>query len=81
MLHYRPNGSDRARLGTVVAKRLAKRAVQRNLVKRLSREAFRHCRETLAAHDLIMRLHVSIREASRAELRDDIAALLRRLPR
>ncbi|MBP8203607.1 MAG: ribonuclease P protein component [Pseudomonas sp.] len=81
MLHYRPNGSDRARLGAVVAKRLAKRAVQRNLLKRLAREAFRQRRAELSAHDLILRLHVSVREATRAQLREDIASLLRRLPR
>lgn len=45
-----------ARLGLVVAKRLARRAVQRNLLKRLAREAFRHARASLPPYDLVLRL-------------------------
>lgn len=45
-----------ARLGLVIAKKLARRAVQRNLLKRLAREAFRHSRSGLPAYDLVLRL-------------------------
>ncbi len=45
-----------ARLGLVVPKRNAKRAVHRNLIKRLAREAFRHVCSTLPACDLVLRL-------------------------
>src|SRR5262245_45596093 len=34
-VHYRPNGLATARMGVVVAKKLARRAVLRNLVKRI----------------------------------------------
>lgn len=78
-LHYRPNGGDTARLGVVVAKKLAKRAVLRNLVKRIARDLFRHRRATLPAHDLIVRLAAPPKEASRRELRDDLESLLLRL--
>ncbi len=40
-LYQRPNSLDHPRLGIVVAKRLAQRAVTRNMIKRIAREAFR----------------------------------------
>ena len=67
-----------ARLGLVVAKRLAKRATLRNTVKRLAREAFRHVCDRLPPIDLVVRLagridpqlkiDPSVRKAWRAEL-------------
>jgi len=54
MLYVRPNGLDHARLGVVVAKRLAPRALTRNMVKRLTRELFRQT--ALPAVDCIVRL-------------------------
>lgn len=45
-----------ARLGVIVPKRLAGRAVLRNLLKRLGREAFRHARPRLPAIDIVLRL-------------------------
>ncbi|MDR2000893.1 MAG: ribonuclease P protein component [Zoogloeaceae bacterium] len=45
---------DRARLGLIIPKRFAKRAVLRNLLKRLAREAFRHTR--LPPVDIVLRL-------------------------
>lgn len=45
-----------ARLGLIVPKRLAKRAVLRNLIKRLAREAFRNVSGTLPPADLVLRL-------------------------
>ena len=40
----RPTGRSAARLGLTVARRAAKRAVDRNKLKRLARESFRHQR-------------------------------------
>ena len=54
VLYLRPNVIGHARLGVVVAKRLAPRAVTRNLIKRLAREVFRHA--ALGAVDCIVRL-------------------------
>ncbi|WP_345795344.1 ribonuclease P protein component [Thauera sp. JM12B12] len=81
MLHYRPNALDTARLGVVVAKKLAKRANVRNLVKRIARETFRRHRQSLPAMDLVVRLHAPVAKATRSELHLDLLALLQRLPR
>ncbi|MGC3962645.1 MAG: ribonuclease P protein component [Rhodocyclaceae bacterium] len=80
VLHYRPSEAG-PRLGVVVAKKLARHAVTRNLLKRLSREHFRRVRTTLPPCDLILRLSRPVKGVSRAHLRRDIAALIGRLPR
>ena len=81
IVHYRPNDRNTARLGVVVAKKLAKRANVRNLVKRIARETFRRHREALPAMDLVVRLHAPVAKATRAEMNLDLLALLQRLPR
>ena len=79
MLHYRPCEQPGARLGVVVAKRLAKRANLRNLVKRIVREQFRRRRSALPAVDMIVRLHAPVDQATRRMINDDIVRLLDRL--
>lgn len=73
------------RLGLVVAKKLAHHAVQRNLLKRLAREVFRHARQSLPSYDLILRLSKSpagkMDRGLRRGLRTEIDELLIRLPR
>jgi ribonuclease P protein component len=54
VLYTRPNALPHARLGVVVAKRFAPRAVTRNTIKRVSRELFRTM--PLPAVDCIVRL-------------------------
>jgi ribonuclease P protein component len=80
VLHYRP-GKDLARLGLVIARKLARHAVTRNLLKRLAREHFRHIRANLPAHDMALRLAQKTDGATREQLREDIASLFARLPR
>jgi len=90
-LHYRSpgaggvSGAGGARFGIVVAKKLAHRAVQRNLLKRLARELFRVWRRQLPPYDLVLRLAKPPGEcldgAARIAWRADIQQLLMRLPR
>ena len=75
-LHYRPSDLLSARLGLVVAKKLARHAVLRNLVKRLAREIFRLRRASLPTCDIIVRLSAAPRKASRRELREELEQLL-----
>lgn len=83
-LHYRPNGGASARLGLVIAKKLARQAVWRNALKRTGREAFRLARSGLPAMDLLLRLAKPVAAMdglSRRMWRGDIDALLAKLPR
>lgn len=54
VLYTRPSELPHARLGVVVAKRFAPRAVTRNTIKRLTRELFRQT--SLPALDCLVRL-------------------------
>ena len=54
VLYIRPAGLPNARLGIVVAKRFAQRAVTRNTIKRVARELFRQTE--LLSLDCIVRL-------------------------
>lgn len=80
-LHYCPNTLGHARIGLVVAKKLAKRAVQRNLVKRIGRDLFRHAQADLPAHDLVLRLSAKLDNVTRRMMREDMNSLLGRLPK
>lgn len=84
-LHYCPGGEAGARLGLIIAKKLVARAVQRNLLKRLAREAFRQVRDDLPANDLVLRLArppgLRMDTLARRSWRADIEQLLARMPR
>lgn len=50
----RHNGLDHARLGMAVGKRVDKKAVVRNRVKRQVRESFRHHQQKLSGLDIVV---------------------------
>lgn len=83
MLHYqpRPDGPNDARLGVVVGKKLLRRAVDRNRVKRIVREQFRRERPNLPACDLIVRLAVKPAPLDGKLVAGDFLALLEKLRR
>ncbi|WP_143525911.1 ribonuclease P protein component [Rhodanobacter sp. C05] len=53
-LRFRDNELGHARLGLAISKRVSKRAVERNRIKRLLRESFRRIRYQLPAIDLMV---------------------------
>lgn len=55
-IYSRPNAVGFARLALVVSKKLAPRAVDRNRIRRVAREAFRLQQEQLVGLDLVVRL-------------------------
>lgn len=82
MLYAKPNQLRRARLGLVVGKRFARRAVTRNSIKRMARELFRvtklrHC-------DYLIRLSAPVNtkdqpatnRALKTELKQELLSLL-----
>lgn len=83
MLHYqpRPEGTSGARLGLVVGKKLLKRAVDRNKVKRVVREQFRLNRATLPVCDIVLRLVAKPIPLDGKLLAEDFRVLLSKLQR
>ena len=64
----RPTGRPAARLGLTVARRAAKRAVDRNKLKRLARESFRH-QSSLPPWDFVVLARAGADRAERHLLR------------
>lgn len=91
VLYVRENGGPRARLGLVIGKKFAPRAVERNLVKRVARELFRHRQDALGHSDILFRMQArfprsetasrtALRAACRAELTQLLASAMRGVP-
>ncbi|MGY3040839.1 ribonuclease P protein component [Rhodanobacter sp. TND4EL1] len=53
-MRFRDNELGHARLGLAISKRVSKRAVERNRIKRLLRESFRRVRHQLPAVDMMV---------------------------
>jgi ribonuclease P protein component len=83
LLHYRPRGIEQAggaRLGLVVAKRFLRRSVDRNLIRRVIREAFRKKHSDLPFNDFIVRLAVKpALPLDRSALAEEIRRLLEKI--
>lgn len=67
-----------ARLGLAVSRKVDPKAVGRNRIKRVLRDAFRHCRSELPAADYVIVARPGASRCSSPELRDAFASLLRR---
>lgn len=75
-LHYIYNGEDLRRVGVTVSKRVDKKAVTRNRLKRRFREIFRTNKDLFPiGYDLVLRALPKILEADYGELRYEILKL------
>ena len=63
-----PNDLGYPRLGLAIAKKHAKRAVDRNRIKRIIRESFRHNQDNLPAIDLVVMAKPQTKSAMNPEL-------------
>lgn len=73
------NSEDSARLGLAVSKKQIRHAVNRNRVKRVCREAFRHRKSQLSSLDIIAMVRGSAVELPPGEFRLHIDKLLDRI--
>lgn len=67
----RPNARPIARLGLTISRRVAKRAVDRNKLKRLAREAFR-MQQSLPCWDFVVMAKAGADRTERAALRESL---------
>lgn len=68
----RANSLDHARLGLAISKKCAKRAVDRNRIKRLFRESFRLHQHSLPCVDIIAMCKPSVLALDNKEMRKQI---------
>ena len=78
-LRYRQNELGHARLGLAISKRVSKRAVERNRIKRLLRESFRRVRHQLPAVDMMVMAREQAAGVSGTELLRDIEGMWKKL--
>jgi len=75
-LHYRFTGEDHKRLGVTVSKRVDRRAVTRNRLKRNFREIFRTNRNVFPdGADIVLRAMPGSADAKYGELKNEILSL------
>ncbi len=68
-LRARRNGGDLPRLGLVISKKSIKHAVDRNRVKRMTRESFRLCQSRLSGLDVVIMSRAGLGELPAPALR------------
>ena len=76
---YRPSRHSCARLGLVISKKSAKRAVDRNRIKRHLRETFRLNQHDLPTFDVVMLSKRGITEAENQMLLKELSYIWRKL--
>lgn len=76
-----PNPGAAARLGMIMGRKAAKRAVDRNRAKRLTREVFRAVRAELPAWDVVFQLRNNLRTSDNRVVRAELTRLLQELRR
>ena len=69
---YRPNQCSHPRLGIIISKQHVKRAVDRNLLRRIIRESFRYHRDMLKELDIIVLVRSKWSPLDSKTLRNDI---------
>lgn len=73
------NDRDGARLGLAVSRKVSKKAVRRNRIKRIARDSFRHVRAALPAVDILLIARTSADLEANASLRCELERLWQRI--
>ena len=74
-----PNVLEHARVGLIVGKKLARGAVQRNYMKRVLRELFRHEQGKLSGMDILVRPQKAFTHENFAQVETEFQQLIRKL--
>ncbi len=78
-VHYQPNSLGHPRLGLVVGKKIAKRAVHRNYMRRVLREFFRTQQHTISAVDLVVRVQKKFEKQDFVHIKQEFDALIAKI--
>ena len=79
MVIARPNGLGLARLGLAVGVKSAGNAVNRNRIKRVVREAFRHAKQELPSVDIVVNARAAACRATNAQITASVVTLWARI--
>ena len=79
LLLARENALQHPRLGLVIGKKSVKLAVERNRLKRLIRDSFRHHQELLAGLDIVVVARKGLGDLDNPELHQQFGKLWKRL--
>lgn len=77
-LHWLPRPQGTPRLGLAVSRKVSRHAHQRNRIKRILRDAFRHQRKHLPPADYVIVVRPAAAQASPDALRQALLAMWRR---
>ena len=78
-LLVRPNKLEDARLGLAISKRVLKHAVDRNRIKRIVRESFRHHQQELCGLDIVVMCRDEVKQMTNEDLFDSLNKHWRRV--
>ncbi len=79
IIHYQPNRLNCARLGLVVGKKIAKRSVDRNYMRRALRELFRVQQANIKHVDLVIRVQEKFAKSDFGQIKHEIDVLLQKI--
>ena len=77
VIRYQPNQLEVSRLGTAVSKKAVRTSIQRNRLKRIIRESFRH--ENLSGCDLVVTVRSAVVNADNRVLYQSLRKLWQEL--
>ncbi len=79
VLYYQPNNLQMARLGLVVGKKVAKKAVERNYMRRVLRECFRIEQHAIPSVDLVIRVQKKFDKKDFVQLQQEFNQVIGKL--
>jgi len=80
-VHYQPNDFGFARLGLVVGKKVAKRAVDRNYMRRVLREFFRIQQHEINPVNLVIRVQKKFEKEDFLQIKQEFESLIEKVNR
>jgi ribonuclease P protein component len=79
VIHYMPNSLEHARVGLIVGKKTARRAVNRNYMKRVLRELFRQEQHVLGGVDILARPQKAYTHENFSQIKAEFLQLINKL--